>query len=190
MTQHATVKPLAAVGAEISGVDLKVLSDATVEDLVAAYGEHGVLFFRDQDLDESDHIALAERFGEINVNRFFAAVDGYPQIAEVRKEEAQTTNIGGGWHTDHSYDQIPALGSMLYALETPPVGGDTLFASTCAAYDSLSEGLQQTLLGLRAVHRMLASSLRVAEPAPGAKINSDRQRLALGIKGTSATHPP
>jgi len=61
-------------------------------------------------------------------------------------------NIGGGWHTDHSYDQIPAMGSLLYALQTPPTGGDTLFASMYAAYDALSDGLKQTLAGLRAVH--------------------------------------
>ena len=61
------------------------------------------------------------------------------------KEPHQTHNIGGGWHTDHSYDQIPALGSMLYAREVPPTGGDTLFSSMYAAYDALSDGLKQTL---------------------------------------------
>ena len=76
----------------------------------------------------------------------------YPQIAEVRKEPAQSTNIGGGWHTDHSYDQIPALGSILLAREIPSRGGDTMFACMGQAYDALSDGLKQTLKGLRAVH--------------------------------------
>ena len=70
----------------------------------------------------------------------------------MRKAEAQTTNIGGGWHTDHSYDQVPAMGSILLARETPPSGGDTLFSSLGAAYDSLSDGLKATLETLRAVH--------------------------------------
>ena len=85
-------------------------------------------------------------------NRFFKSVAGYPQIAEVRKEPAQTTNIGGGWHTDHSYDQIPALGSILLAREVSPRGGDTMFASMTLAYEALSDGLKKTLKGLRAVH--------------------------------------
>ena len=70
-------------------------------------------------------MSFARRFGEINVNRFFKAVDGYPMIAEVRKEPDQTGNIGGGWHTDHTYDQAPAMGSILYAREVPETGGDT-----------------------------------------------------------------
>ncbi len=73
-------------------------------------------------------------------------------IAEVRKEPEQTRNIGGGWHTDHSYDEVPALGSMLYAREVPQTGGDTLFAGMYAAYDALSDGLKRALEGLRACH--------------------------------------
>jgi taurine dioxygenase len=79
-------------------------------------------------------------------------VDGYPQIAEVRKEAGQKSNIGGAWHTDHSYDQVPAKGSLLYGREVPPVGGDTLFSSMYAAYEALSPGLQKTLEGLKALH--------------------------------------
>ena len=136
----------AGVGAFVSGVDLSNFDDAALAAMRTAFAQHSVLFFRDQKLTEQQHIALANRWGDINVNRFFAHVDGYPQIAQVLKEPDQTNNIGGGWHTDHSYDQIPALGSMLYARETPPTGGDTLFASTCAAYDALSDGLKATLV--------------------------------------------
>jgi taurine dioxygenase len=149
-----TVRPTsAAVGGEIEGLDLAApLSPTTVEEIRRALGEHGVVFFRDQTLTPDQHVAFARRFGEINVNRFFKAVDGYPMIAEVRKEAGQTQNIGGNWHTDHSYDEAPAMGSILYARELPDTGGDTLFASMYAAYDALSEGLKHTLEGLRAVH--------------------------------------
>ncbi len=152
MSQTVSITPTGAVGAEVRGVDLSALDDQLMAELRSAFAEYSVLFFREQKLAPEDHIALAESFGEINVNRFFPQVDGYPNIAEVRKEPKQKANIGGGWHTDHSYDQIPALGSMLYALQTPETGGDTLFASTCAAYDSLSDGLKDTLAGLNAVH--------------------------------------
>jgi len=142
-----------ALGAELLGIDLaNDLDDGVVADIREAFNEHGVVFFRDQELTPEQHIAFAERIGPINVNRFFKSAPGYPQIAEVRKEAAQTTNIGGGWHTDHSYDQIPALGSILLAREVPPRGGDTMFASMALAYDALSEGLKRTLKGLRAVH--------------------------------------
>ncbi len=142
-----------AVGAEILGIDLsKELDNSDVEELRAAFNEYGVIFFRDQNITPEQHIAFAERFGPINVNRFFKAAPGYPQIAEVRKEREQKNNIGGGWHTDHSYDQVPALGSILLAREVPPFGGDTMFASMSHAYEALSDGLKQTLEGLRAVH--------------------------------------
>lgn len=141
-----------AVGALVSGVDLNQVDDETLTELRQAFADHSALFFRDQTLSPQAHIDFAERWGDINVNRFFAPVEDYPRIAEVRKEPEQTLNIGGGWHTDHSYDQIPALGSILYAKQVPPIGGDTLFASTCAAYDSLSDGLKETLLHLNAVH--------------------------------------
>lgn len=152
--QQMRVMPVSgAVGAEVRGIDIaRPLPAATVAALRAALGEHGVLFFRDQQLSEAQHIAFAEQFARININRFFKAVEGWPQIAEVRKEPEQTRNIGGGWHTDHSYDQVPALGSVLYAREVPEAGGDTIFASMYAAYDALSDGLKRTLDGLRAVH--------------------------------------
>ena len=148
------VRPLAsAVGAEIAGLDLaEPLAPPALATVKRALAEHGVIFFRDQSLTETQQIALAGQFGPININRFFAHAEGYPEIAVVVKEPHQTRNIGGGWHTDHSYDAIPALGSMLYAREVPSLGGDTLFASMYAAYDALSDGLKRTLDGLRGVH--------------------------------------
>ena len=142
-----------AVGSEILGVDLaEPMAEADRDFIRETLSDRGVVFFRDQSLTPEQHIGLARQFGDINVNRFFAHAEGYPEIALVVKEPHQTKNIGGGWHTDHSYDQIPALGSVLYAREVPPTGGDTLFSSMYAAYDALSDGLKQTLAGLRAVH--------------------------------------
>ena len=142
-----------AVGAFVEEIDLsRPLAEAVLGDLARAHADFGVLFFRDQKLTPEQHVALAEQFGEINVNRFFTPVSDHPKIAEVRKEPDQTFNIGGGWHTDHSYDEIPALGSMLYAREIPPAGGDTLYASMYAAYEALSDGMKEMLQGLNAVH--------------------------------------
>lgn len=175
----------AAVGAEISGVDLgRPLPEDVLRTVRETLFDRGVVFFRDQRLTPEQHVALAEQFGPINVNRFFKAVDGYPMIAEVRKEPEQKTNIGGGWHTDHSYDEAPALGSILYAREVPPTGGDTLFASMYAAYDALSDGLKQTLEGLRAVH----SSHHVFGAAKPRRAGADdRQEPRTGDTGRCAS---
>ncbi|MEL7155811.1 MAG: TauD/TfdA family dioxygenase, partial [Actinomycetota bacterium] len=141
-----------AVGAEVSDIDLRRLDDDDVAELDAAWTRHGVLFFRRQELTPDDHVRFAERFAEIDVNKFFTPVASHPQIATVVKEPEQTDNIGGGWHTDHSYDAAPARGSILVARELPPFGGDTRFLSVGAAYDALSDGLKATLAPLRAHH--------------------------------------
>lgn len=152
--QSVQVTPFSsALGAVISGVDLREpLADEEFAVIRQAFQDHGVIFFRDQQLTPEQHLAFARRWAPIDVNRFFKAVPGHPEIAEVRKEPEQRSNIGGGWHTDHSYDQEPAMGSILLAREVPPSGGDTLFANMAAAFEALSPGLRATLEGLRAVH--------------------------------------
>jgi len=170
MREVLQIEPMSsAVGAEISGVDLaEPLRQDVHAAIREALGEYGVVFFRDQTLTPEQHLAFAERWGEINVNRFFSAVEGYPRVAEVRKEPDQKSNIGNGWHTDHSYDEAPAMGSVLYALEVPPIGGDTLFANMYAAYESLSEGMQRMLESMHAVHSSRhvfgANAKRYAKP--------------------------
>ena len=111
-----------------------------------------MIFFRDQKLTPEQEITFARRWGEININRFFTSVDDYPEIAMVLKEPNQKKNIGGNWHTDHSYDTEPALGSILFAHEVPKSGGDTVFASMYSAYETLSDGLKGTLEGMSARH--------------------------------------
>ncbi len=141
-----------AVGAIVENIDLTALSDDQFAEMRKAFFDHGALFFRDQQLTPEDHIAFAERWNDIDINRFFTPVEGYPQIAKVLKEPDQQMNIGGGWHTDHSYDEIPAMGSILYALEIPPSGGDTLFAGMHAAYEALDDEMKARLDGLKARH--------------------------------------
>ena len=140
------------VGATVTDVDVRELDDAATKRLAQAWADHGVLFLRDQHLTPDEHITFAERFAPIDVNKFFKPVDTHPQIATVLKEADQKGNIGGAWHTDHTYDEIPARGSILLAREVPPHGGDTRFADVGAAFEALSPGLQTTLESLEAVH--------------------------------------
>ena len=190
LSNHLVIRPMSGtIGAEIGGVDLEgALSDATVAGIRGALAEYGVVVFRNQTLTPEQHIAVARRFGEINVNRFFAYADGYPEIALVSKEPDQTANIGGGWHTDHSYDEHPALGSMLYAREVPPCGGDTMFASMYAAYDALSDGLKQTLSGLRAVHSS-RHVFGIERPAMQGRIGNPELATQDAIHPVVITHP-
>ena len=163
------IRPISgALGAEILGVDLAAgVDEGTFDRIRATFREHGVIVIRDQNLTPEQHLAAARRFGKINVNRFFTPVDGQPEVAEVRKEPDQKRNIGSKWHTDHSYDDVPALGSMIYALEVPTAGGDTLFANMSLAYETLSDGMKTLLSTLEAVH----SSRHVF--GPGYKANPD-----------------
>ncbi len=174
------------VGAEIRGVDIAGGIDETLfTSLRRALADFGVVFFREQKLTPEQHLAFARRWGRINVNRFFQPVDGYPQIAEVRKTPDQAKNVGADWHTDHSYDKVPAMGSILYARETPTSGGDTLFASMYTAYESLPAALQRRIAGLRAVH----SSRHVFGPAA---VRGDEFAGRIGnatLAVQDATHP-
>ena len=177
-----------ALGAVICGVDLALpLDDVTFDSIRQAFLDHGVIFFRDQHITPEQHLAFARRFAPIDINRFFKAVDGYPEIAEVRKEPEQMSNIGGGWHTDHSYDETPAMGSLLLAREVPPRGGDTLFASMSKAYEALSPGLKETLEGMRAVH----STAHVFGPEAGyAKSADTGERIGNAAAATQeSVHP-
>lgn len=145
------IRPLTGgLGAEIFGADIR--NAELFDDIRAAFAEYSVLVLRQQNVQPEDHLAFARRFGPVNVNRFFKPVDGHPEIATVLKEKDQKEAVGEGWHTDHSYDQVPAMGSILHALEMPPYGGDTLFISMAAAYDALSSTMQRFLDTLWAVH--------------------------------------
>ena len=139
-------------GVEISGVTLATCSDSEMDAIKQAIYEHGVAVFRDQDFSPEDHIRFGKRWGGIDVNNYFPLQEEYNEIAIVKKEADEQTNIGGAWHTDHSYDQIPAMGSVLVARELPPQGGDTLWAHMGAAYDALPDDIKEEIDGLEAFH--------------------------------------
>lgn len=154
MSQTLHIRRVAgALGAEISGVDLSQdLPDETIARIRRALVEHQVIFFRDQDLTPARQAAFGARFGPLNVHPFVAGMPGQPEVMEIIKEPQDRVNFGGGWHSDMSFLERPSIGSILYAVEIPEFGGDTLFASQAAAFEALSPGLQATLEGLNAVH--------------------------------------
>ena len=145
--------PLAErVGAEVRGIDLSSVDGNALAALKELVWDKGVAVVRDQALTPEEHIALANRWGGIDINNYFPLEGEHPEIAIVGKRPDQQTNIGGGWHTDHSYDQVPAMGSILVARTLPPKGGDTLFIHMGEAYDSLDDATKAEIEGLSAYH--------------------------------------
>ena len=144
------IQPIAgALGAEIHGVDLSQdLPGETVAEIRKAFLEHLVVFFRGQKLTPQQQLAFARRLGEPMEYPQLKGLPECPLITPVVKLEHEKVNFGGIWHSDTSYLERPPMASMLYALEVPPRGGDTLFANQTLAYETLSEGLKATLKDL------------------------------------------
>ena len=152
--KHIQVKPLSgAIGAEIFGVDISApLADDVVAEIRRAYLDHLMIFLRDQTLEPASQLAFARRFGEPMIYPFVKGLEEFPEVTPVIKQEDDKINFGGLWHSDTTYERIPPMGTMLYARQIPPVGGDTEFASMYMAYGTLSDGMKKMLDGLIAVN--------------------------------------
>ena len=146
-------KVAGALGAEVHGIDLaRDLDAATTRQLRDIWLEHGVVFFRDQELPPAQFIEFAKKLGEVIEYPFVKGLEGFPLIIPVVKLEHERNNFGGIWHSDTAYLEAPPMASMLVAREVPPFGGDTLFASQYAAYEALSDGMKKMLDGMVAVN--------------------------------------
>jgi taurine dioxygenase len=144
---HIDVRPIAgALGAEISGVDVsRPLAPEIVAEIRQAWLDHLVIFFREQQLTAQGLVAFASAFGTPMEYPQLKGLPECPLVTPVVKLPHERVNFGGVWHSDTSYLDIPPMASMLYAVETPPYGGDTLFANQYLAYETLSDGLKTTL---------------------------------------------
>ena len=147
------IRPMTpAIGAEIHGIDLGG-SDiaARIPDIRASLLKHGVIFFRDQDLTQEQHIAFARHFGELEIHPATPKDQPNPEVLRIAhgpKSRGQENN----WHSDVTWREKPSLGSILLAREVPECGGDTLFANMHLAYERLSEQMKRFCEGLTAVH--------------------------------------
>lgn len=143
-----------ALGAIVTGVDLsEAPSSELLDRLDELLLEHLVLVLRGVQVAPDVHLALGDKWGEPLVHPFLAGIDGYPPIMAVLKEAHEEKPFGGEhWHADITFLNPPASASLLYSVELPPSGGDTLFANQQLAYERLSDGLKETLAGLDGVH--------------------------------------
>ena len=193
----------AALGAEVRGVDLsQKLDDATFAAIERAWNDHAVLLFRDQAIDAVQHVAFSRRFGDLEVH----VLDQYlhpehPEILIVSNvmdgdRHVGIYDAGRYWHTDLSYMAVPSRGSLLYAIEVPhdvagsPLG-DTLFASTAAAFDALSEDMKRRIVGLKAEFSLANRHAKlVADGDPDAALSdAHREKAPPVVHKVVRTHP-
>jgi alpha-ketoglutarate-dependent taurine dioxygenase len=161
---HIEVVPLAAaMGAEIRSVSLTDLSEAAFAEVRAALFRHRMIYLRDQDLTHDDQETFSARFGPFAEDAYTKGVPGHPNVQPLIKEAAQTLGVvfGAGWHTDSPFLAEPPAISMLYGVDIPPYGGDTIWANSALAYATLSD----TMKALLAPLKVRMSMARVVETA-------------------------
>ena len=180
------VEPLTgSLGAIVTGIDLAGgLNADQVGELRQAWLKHLVIFIRGQEITPVQQMAFARQIGEPDTYPFLKGINGFPELTEVLKRENETVNFGGIWHSDTTYQPRPPMATMLYARELPPIGGDTLFANQYAAYESLSEGLANTINPLRAIYR---AGNKVVSATREARI--DEKGTGTPVETLSASHP-
>lgn len=148
-----TVTPIAgSLGAEVTGVDLRNMDNHDWAQVHQAFLDHKVIAIRGQDLSPKDMMEVGARFGEPNHYPFVKGMDDFPFLFDIVKEPSEKRNFGGGWHSDTTYMKTPPLATLLYALETPDRGGDTLYCDMVAAYESLSDRMKEMLGTLKGVN--------------------------------------
>jgi alpha-ketoglutarate-dependent taurine dioxygenase len=160
--RRITVSPISgALGAEIGGVDIsRPIDDATFAEIRRAWNENLVIFFRDQTLDDDALVAFGRRFAPLFRHPNLLTEGPYPDIVRIRRTPGDTHIVGEDWHADTTCMVEPPSGAVLYGVDVPPYGGDTLFANQYLAYETLSDGMKRMLETMTAVH----SDITVAGP--------------------------
>lgn len=151
---YISVRPLSgALGAEIHGVDLSsAIADDVFAEIHRAFLDYLVIFFREQVLDPTDLKTFAARFGVLDIHSILQPIKGHPEVLPIFTEPEDRHVYAEGWHADVTYQKEPTLGAVLYALDVPDVGGDTLFANQYLAYQAFSPAMRAMLDELSAIH--------------------------------------
>ena len=147
-----------ALGAEISGIDLKDSSFENWSNINNLLLEHKALFFRDQNITSEEQINLAKRFGPLERHIYVKGREKYPEILRIIKEPDEKRQWGETWHTDVSYNPKPTKVIILRSLKIPPVGGDTMFSNMEIAYETLDDKIKTKIKDKKAVHSSLGAA--------------------------------
>jgi taurine dioxygenase len=149
-----------AIGAELTGVNLAdaIIDDGLFGEIRALLLRHKVLFLRDQDITRAEHIAFARRFGELEDHPVAGSDPDNPGLVRIYKSPDQPADrYENAWHSDATWRAAPQFGAVLRCVETPAVGGDTMWANMALAYDRLPQDVKDKIAGLRARHSIEAS---------------------------------
>ncbi len=162
-TAEIDIRPLwDGFGMEVLGVDLATADAATQDRVIDVFHRHGAMVVRDQKLTPEQQLAFTRRFGEPEGNPSTEfTFPGHPEIYVISNKVEDGRAIGNwragqGWHTDASYRECPTMCTMLYAVEVPGEGSDTLLADLCAAYDALTDAEKEAYDDLKIVHSFRA----------------------------------
>ena len=143
----------AHAGAEIIGLDLETpMTTATTKAIYQALLDHGVIMFRNQDITREQQVAFGESFGDLSVHPFSPNLDDLPEMIVLDNDGDNPPLATDVWHTDETFREVPPMGTILRAKIVPPVGGDTMMCSMAAAFEGLSDKMQQFISGLEAIH--------------------------------------
>ena len=143
------------IGAEITGIDFATsMDEGTYTALRRALLKFKVLFFRDQDITPAQHVAIARRFGELEVHPMFPHHPDHPELV-VLGRGGRARGAENIFHSDVSWREVPSMASMLRCVTCPEVGGDTIWVNMVAAYENLPEDVKKRIANLRAVHDAL-----------------------------------
>ena len=167
------VEPITgSIGAEVGGVDLREIDDELIAELHDAWMAHKVLFFRDQDLTQEQHIAYGAAFGELEIHPFTDNHAGHPEIIvlESTPEKFSAAEI---WHSDVTFRECPPLGSILYGRIIPPYGGDTCWANMELAYEMLPDDIKEQIDGQVAIHSFIKTFGRSMTAEEQAKVREE-----------------
>lgn len=204
--RHIEARPLAAaMGAEIRGVDVARVTDVQFAEVRDALFRHKMIFFRDQEITHAQHAAFSLRFGPFAEDAYTEGVPGFRDVQPIIKEadDRSAHVFGESWHTDSPFLREPPAITMLYAVQIPPFGGDTIWANSALAYTMLSDGMRKLVEGLRvhmSIRDVLKSTQENVEPrdSPIGRLAATRDselspQLAAKVRGSFhplvRTHP-
>ena len=180
-----------SIGTIIHNLDVsQPMTNEILKKLRSIWLERQVIIIREQRLTSEQYLGFAKQLGTPDLYPFLKGLESFPEITPILKKETEIANFGGVWHSDTTYQPCPPMATMLYALELPPIGGDTLFANQVQAYESLSDGLKDTLASLNIVCRsdkavaMATRADRIAERGRDTNKNN-----MVGIHPVIRTHP-
>ena len=146
-----------ALGAEISGADLKDASKKKFKIINGLLLEHKVIFFRNQKITPEEQLALAKHFGPVETHAYVKGRDKYPEIVRIIKGPNEKNQWGENWHSDVSYNIKPTKAVILRSIKVPPVGGDTMFSNMELAWETLDENIKEKIKDKKAVHSSLGA---------------------------------